>query len=515
LVALTSNQVQAITTSGVGALTTTQVAALTTAQVVALTSSQVQALTTAQVAALTTAQIAVMETADVAALKTTQVVALTTADVAALTTAQVVALTSVQIAALTTGQVAALTTAQVVSIQTADVVALRTSQIQALTTANVAVLTTAQIAHLTTAQVAALTTTQTAAFTTSQGTVLGLGTPIVLDLNGDGVKTKSIADGVSFDLFATGTKVSTGWVSSSDGLLVMDRNGDGQINDGSELFGSSTTLANGQKAVDGYQALRELDTNGDGTIDKNDAAFANLRVWIDANSDGISEKGEVVGLDSLGITSISANATVTPTKDNGNLIGLTSTFDINGKTQEAADVWFVADKAAAYAATPQTLAPAPASSPQPGVPTVTAAAPIALDWNVPLAPAGSAPAGSPPVTAAATPLPAPSPQVVAGQSDLRTQVSSIAQAISAFAGDANAGTAETPKLNVASASSGGAALTAVSMADVLKQFDANGNLLLPQGTAANGLNGVPSLVPTQDPNSDGALASATPKPTGS
>jgi hypothetical protein len=139
---------------------------------------------------------------------------------------------------------------------------------------------------------------------------------------------------------------------------------------------------------------------------------------------------------------------------------------------------------------------------------VTAAStPIALDWNVALAPAATETA-----TAAS---PAPVPQV-AGTVDLRTQVSGIAQAISAFAGDAAAGTADTPKLNVASSSSGsGVALTAVSMADVMKQFDANGNLLATQGTSANALNGVPSLTATQDPNAAGALAAATPKPTGS
>jgi len=213
----------------------------------------------------------------------------------------------------------------------------------------------------------------------------------------------------------------------------------------------------------------------------------------------------VVSLDSLGITSISTNATAEPTKDNGNLIGLTSTFEMNGTTQTAADVWFVADKAAALAGTAQPATAVATVVPEASPQVATVAAPIALDWNVALAPAATE-------TASAA-SPAPVPQV-AGTVDLRTQVSGIAQAISAFSGDAVSGTADTPKLNVATSSSGGVALTAVSMADVLKQFDANGNMLVAQGTSATALNGVPSLTATQDPNAAGALASATPKPTG-
>ena len=142
----------------------------------------------------------------------------------------------------------------------------------------------------------------------------------MLDLNSDGVKTLSVQDGVSFDLFGTGKKVSTGWVSADDGLLVLDRNGDGVINDGSELFGSATALANGQKASDGYAALRDLDSNQDGVMNSGDAAFTNLKVWVDADSDGVTDSGELQSLGSLGIRSVSTVATVELSKDNGNLV---------------------------------------------------------------------------------------------------------------------------------------------------------------------------------------------------
>ncbi|MBK6559925.1 MAG: hypothetical protein IPG16_22950 [Comamonadaceae bacterium] len=74
-------------------------------------------------------------------------------------------------------------------------------------------------------------------------------TPLVLDLNGDGITTQSISAGTEFDLLAGGRKIHTGWVSGGDGLLVLDRNHDGVINDGSELFGEATRLSSGETAA--------------------------------------------------------------------------------------------------------------------------------------------------------------------------------------------------------------------------------------------------------------------------
>jgi len=287
----------------------------------------------------------VLETTDLVALKTSQIAALATANIAVLETSQIVALTTAQAAALTTAQIAALTTSQAVALETADLRALKTSQIVALSTANIVELTTSQVEALSTRQVEALTTTQISALSTTQISHLHLGTPIVLDLNNDGVKTLSISAGTEFDLFATGKAVNTGWASSSDGLLALDRNHDGKINDGSELFGSSTTLANGEKASDGYVALRELDSNGDGSISKDDAEWANLKVWVDKNSDGISQDGEMQTLDSLNITKLNLAAETTTIKDNGNLIGLKSSYETADQaSHDMADVWFVADK---------------------------------------------------------------------------------------------------------------------------------------------------------------------------
>jgi len=160
-----------------------------------------------------------------------------------------------------------------------------------------------------------------------------------------------MSDGVKFDLLATGQPVQTGWVAPSDGLLVRDLNADGTINDGRELFGNATVLADGSTATDGYQALAELDSNHDGVISSADAAYSQLGVWVDANSDGISETGEVQSLAALGITEISVTAQVTTTQDHGNTIGLTSSYQTaDGVSHLAGDVWFAAQDAASYSA---------------------------------------------------------------------------------------------------------------------------------------------------------------------
>jgi hypothetical protein len=87
--------------------------------------------------------------------------------------------------------------------------------------------------------------------------------PIVLDLNGDGITTTSLTASIFFDHDSNGFAEQTGWVNSQDGLLVRDLNNNGQIDNGHELFGSETLLLNGQKAANGYLALAELDSNAD------------------------------------------------------------------------------------------------------------------------------------------------------------------------------------------------------------------------------------------------------------
>jgi len=263
------------------------------------------------------------------------VAALATADVAALSTAQAYVLSSAQLAALSSDQA--------VAIETSDIAVLKTNAIPGLSTQAIAALTTDAIHALTTQQIHALTNAQLSALTTDQIGALASLTPIVLDLNGNGIETLAANQGVKFDLLANGHAQQMGWVAGGDGLLAMDRNGDGTINDGSELFGSGTTLANGHKAGTGYQALAELDGNADGKLDAADAAFGQLKVWVDANADGVSQAGELKSMDELKITAISVDATKNVSLNNGNLVGLTSDYTTaDGATHTAADVWFKA-----------------------------------------------------------------------------------------------------------------------------------------------------------------------------
>ena len=130
--------------------------------------------------------------------------------------------------------------------------------------------------------------------------------PMILDLDGDGIETMTAGQyqGALFDHNKDGIRTATGWVKPDDGLLVLDRNGDGIINNGGELFGDSTLLADGSRAAHGYAALVELDSNGDGKVDAADEKFADLRVWRDLNSDGISTASELFTLEELGIASL-------------------------------------------------------------------------------------------------------------------------------------------------------------------------------------------------------------------
>jgi hypothetical protein len=452
--------VAVLTSAQVPVLPTVDIVALTTGQVRALSTSAVQAMTTDQVAALSTDQVAAMTTAQTAALPSTQlsVLSLSTTQVALLTTSQIMSLGTDQIASLSTDQVRAISTQDIAVLLTDQILALQTADLLALSTDQVAAITSTQAGVMTTTQVEAFSSSQISAFTTAASSALTLGSPIILDLNGDGVKTLSISAGVKFDLFATGNAVNTGWVSSCDGLLVLDRNHDGQINDGSELFGSATKLANVQTSPDGYTALRELDANHDGIIDSKDAAFSDLKLWVDRNSDGVTETGELKSLASLNIASISVNAQVGSATDSGNILGLTSTYQTtDGASHTAADVWFLADKASAVA---------PAVPPVEVVPAV----PEALGY-------ANAVGG---ISASA----------------MRANVSALAQAIGAFPDShSTVGDPATDvSLTLQSAMPPGnplAAAAVVNMVDVMKQFDANGN---PAGapTASVSMNVAPS-----------------------
>ncbi|MEW6352601.1 MAG: hypothetical protein AB1646_26440, partial [Thermodesulfobacteriota bacterium] len=180
---------------------------------------------------------------------------------------------------------------------------------------------------------------------------LVLSDPLVLDLDGDGVETTAVSGSASFDLGVDGFAEKSGWVSADDGLLVMDRNGDGVINDGRELFGDQTILASGLRSGTGFQALADLDSNRDGKIDANDPAFSLLRVWKDEFEDGSSSEEELYALDGLGIASIDVQSTPSSQTDaQGNTRNRIGSFQwTDGSTGQMADYTFDRDGMYSYA----------------------------------------------------------------------------------------------------------------------------------------------------------------------
>ncbi|MBC2732440.1 S8 family serine peptidase [Thiobacillus sp.] len=177
--------------------------------------------------------------------------------------------------------------------------------------------------------------------------------PLVLDLNGDGVKLTAFGDApVLFDIdHDGGTKEVTGWVSKEDGIVVMDLNGNGKIDDISEtmseyFYGTVGTGGNaGTKPyANGFAALKSLDSNGDNAFTSADAAFGNVRVWQDTNHDGVTDTGELKTFTELDITSVNLVTTLQSGLVNGgNEVLATGSFTQSGQTKEAQAARFIAN----------------------------------------------------------------------------------------------------------------------------------------------------------------------------
>ncbi|MGY4396686.1 Ca2+-binding RTX toxin-like protein [Sphingomonas sp. UYAg733] len=165
--------------------------------------------------------------------------------------------------------------------------------------------------------------------------------PLVLDLNGDGVKLTPI-DGppVYFDLNQDGLADRVGWVDANDGLLARDLNGDGRITGLNELFGT--------QSVDGFTVLAENDSNHDGLINASDDIWSTLKIWRDADVDGDTDTGELTSISDYGITSISLNAQPVDHSSNNNLLAFSGSYTLaNGSTREIAAAYLQFSQATA------------------------------------------------------------------------------------------------------------------------------------------------------------------------
>jgi hypothetical protein len=144
--------------------------------------------------------------------------------------------------------------------------------------------------------------------------------PITLDLNGNGIELTSYRNGAHFDITGTGQAATTAFVSGGDAFLALDRNANGVIDSGKELFGDQNGARNG------YEELAKLDSNLDGLINKLDKDFAKLVLFKD-NGNGRTEPAELVSLSEAGIVELSLNyQSVNMTAAGGNRIGQIASY---------------------------------------------------------------------------------------------------------------------------------------------------------------------------------------------
>jgi len=181
--------------------------------------------------------------------------------------------------------------------------------------------------------------------------------PILINLKNDGVNydLTSWADGVAFDIDADGHLDQVAWTEpdADVAFLVLDRNRNGVIDDGSELFGTATPKSNGERAANGFDALVDLDggpSRSDGRIDRRDAVFSELRLWFDRNHNGFSEADELVTLTDAGIVAIFTAYVQSPRVDRyGNEYKLVGTALIQKQRKESTrrvfDVWLTISSA--------------------------------------------------------------------------------------------------------------------------------------------------------------------------
>ncbi|WP_050335801.1 calcium-binding protein [Campylobacter ureolyticus] len=173
--------------------------------------------------------------------------------------------------------------------------------------------------------------------------------PIIIDLNKNVITSTKLNNTIYFDHDNNNFKEATGWIDKGDAFLALDKNNNGLIDNGNELFGNHTISntkfgeqeANNDTSINGYEALKAYDLNGDNVIDSKDEIYDKLLLWKDSNQNAITDKGELIKLKDSGIVSIDLNYKNTNTDEKGNTIKQSSTVTFeDGYTTIANDVWF-------------------------------------------------------------------------------------------------------------------------------------------------------------------------------
>lgn len=173
--------------------------------------------------------------------------------------------------------------------------------------------------------------------------------PLVIDFGKSGIELKSVEHGVNFDLDNNGFAEKTAWIGMEDGLLAYDRNNNGKIDNGGELFGDQVVMKDGSLSASGFEALKELDEDDNLLIDSEDSVYSQLRIWIDVNHNGKSENEELKDLEQSGIVSISLDYKENSVVDEETGTRIAETADVlmntDGKdiTTQISEFWFPVD----------------------------------------------------------------------------------------------------------------------------------------------------------------------------
>ena len=171
--------------------------------------------------------------------------------------------------------------------------------------------------------------------------------PLIVALNSLEIQLISPAKGPLFDLDATGDKVRYAWPKDGNNhmFLALDKNKDGKIDSGEELFGNVSVGPDKKVSDNGFLALQKYDSNGDGSITEEDSIYSTLLLWGDMNQNGVSEKNELFTLKDKGIKKINLNYKVERKKLDffGSERKEISTVEFTtGKKAPIVDAWFVA-----------------------------------------------------------------------------------------------------------------------------------------------------------------------------
>lgn len=169
-------------------------------------------------------------------------------------------------------------------------------------------------------------------------------TPLVLRFDDTPVAMTALPAAASTQDFAiagAGSCTATDWPAASNPWLVLDRDGDGQISGGHELFGSGSPMPDGARPEHGFQPLALLDANGDGRVDAKDPDFARLRLWRDRDGDRISRPRELSSLDAEGIRELSLDVTVDVVCDDRGNCGRerAAVHTLSGRAAELVDMY--------------------------------------------------------------------------------------------------------------------------------------------------------------------------------